>query len=296
MLDYISFFDDYGVDYALEGPNVGSNYIGVMCPWCGDTSYHGGVPRNGAHTFSCWRCGGHSLVATMRRITSLPDIEQILNKYDDGASTVLTEQRVLVHPDRKVIVPGYPLQWYHKQYLEGRRYDPEYIEREYHVKGTPPGKDSPRIYFPIEYDKEIVSYQGRAISKDAYLRYLTASPDEEKIFHKSLLYNIDNCTSDTVVMVEGVFDAIRLGKYDVCASFGTSFMLEQLLLLRGYKRIFMLYDSELPAQEKAKKAGAMITNISGGQVYNLTLPSGDPDDLSNDDAEMLMNDLRRKVY
>ena len=45
MLDYITLFEDYGVDYATEGPNVGNNYIGIMCPWCGDTSYHGGVPK-----------------------------------------------------------------------------------------------------------------------------------------------------------------------------------------------------------------------------------------------------------
>jgi hypothetical protein len=32
MLDYLSLFEDYGIDYATEGPNVGNNYIGVMCP------------------------------------------------------------------------------------------------------------------------------------------------------------------------------------------------------------------------------------------------------------------------
>ena len=108
----------------------------------------------------------------------------------------------------------------------------------------------------------------------------------KKRFHKHVLYNIDNCKSDTVVMVEGIFDVMRLGKYDVCASFGTSFMAEQLLLLKPYKRIFMLYDSEGPAQEKAKKAANMITNITRGEVYNVNLGTGgDPDDLSNEDAE-----------
>lgn len=295
MLDYISLFEDYGVDYATEGPNVGNNYIGIMCPWCGDTSYHGGVPKNGQHKFSCWRCGGHSLEATLSRLTGIKDIQAVLSKYDDGASLLQTEQRILVHPERKVLVPGNELEWYHKKYLESRHYDPEYIIREYKVRGTTP-PDTPRVYFPIFYNGEVVSYQGRAINKDAYLRYMTAPPDEEKVFHKSILFNIDNCTNDTVVMVEGVFDALRLGKHDVCASFGTSFMPEQLLLLKPYKRIFMLYDSEIPAQEKAKKAANMIANISGGEVYNVNLGEGDPDELSDEDARKLMNDLRRKVY
>jgi hypothetical protein len=297
MLDYLTFFEDYGIDYATEGPNVGNNYIGVMCPWCGDTSYHGGVPKNGQHKFTCWRCGGHSLEATLSRMTGLKDIQSILSKYDDGASTFNTEQRVLVHPERKVVVPGGDLEWYHRKYLEKRRYDPDYLIREYKVKGTTPtSEQGTRVYFPIYYGGEVVSYQGRSIRDDAYLRYLTASPDEEKVFHKSILFNLDNCKSETIVMVEGVFDALRLGKYDVCATFGTGFMPEQLLLLKPYKRIFMLYDSEIPAQEKAKKAANMIANISGGEVYTVNLGEGDPDELSDDDAKKLMNDLRRKVY
>ena len=51
MIDYISLFEDYSVDYALEGSNIGNNYIGLHCPWCDDTSYHGGVPRGGTRAF-----------------------------------------------------------------------------------------------------------------------------------------------------------------------------------------------------------------------------------------------------
>lgn len=298
MIDYISLFEDYSVDYALEGSNIGNNYIGLHCPWCDDTSYHGGVPRGGYKSFSCWRCGSHSLEATLSRMMGLKNISEILAKYEDDSIQVQTQDRHLIYPDRKVIVPGAELQWYHKTYLENRRYDSEFVEKEFGVKGTDPlSKEGPRVYFPIVYQKEIVSYQGRSIRKDAKYKYLVASPDYEKRFHKHVLYNIDNCKSDTVVMVEGIFDVMRLGKYDVCASFGTSFMAEQLLLLKPYKRIFMLYDSEGPAQEKAKKAANMITNITRGEVYNVNLGTGgDPDDLSNEDAEKLMKDLKGRIY
>lgn len=299
MIDFISLFDDYSVDYALEGPNVGNNFIGIHCPWCGDSSYHGGVPRNGNSRFSCWRCGGHSLEATLERVMGVKNIHEVLGKYEDSMNTNMSlPERVLIHPERKVRVPGGALQWYHKKYLERRRYDPDKIVLDYKVLGTEPTeKGGARLYFPITHKNEVVSYQGRAITPNAYYRYMTASPDEEKVFHKSILYNLDSCNSDMVVMVEGVFDAMRLGKEDVCASFGTSFMPEQLLHLKPYSRVFMLYDSEGPAQEKAKKAASMIANITDGDVYNLDLGTGgDPDDLSNDDAVALMKELRRRTF
>ena len=43
---------------------------------------------------------------------------------------------------------GAELQWYHKTYLENRRYDSEFVEKEFGVKGTDPlSKDGPRVYF-----------------------------------------------------------------------------------------------------------------------------------------------------
>ena len=52
MIDYLQLFDDYAVDYALEGKNFGNNFIGIHCPWCNDSSYHGGVPKDGSEKFS----------------------------------------------------------------------------------------------------------------------------------------------------------------------------------------------------------------------------------------------------
>lgn len=298
MIDYISLLEDYSVDYSLDGANVGNTYIGLHCPWCDDTGYHGGVPRAGYRSFSCWKCGSHSVEAALSRILGIRNIAEILAKYEDDSIQVQSRDRHLIYPDRKVIVPGGKLEWYHKKYLAGRRYDPDIVERDFSIQGTEPlSSEGPRVYFPIVYNKEVISYQGRSIRKETKYKYLVASPDYEKRFHKSMLYNIDNCTDDTVVMVEGIFDVMRLGKYGVCASFGTSFMPEQLLLLKPFKRIFMLYDSEGPAQEKARKAGAMITNITRGDVYNIDLGTGgDPDDLSNDDAVKLMADLRRRSF
>lgn len=297
MINYLELFNDYNVDYALEGKNVGSEFIGVHCPFCGDTSYHGGVPRDGSHAFSCWRCGSHNIYDALNYILGVPNSFNILASYTDDTPQLHTENKKKHTTVNTVHVPGETIKWYHRKYLEQRRYDPDELIQKYHITGTAPGSTyGKRIYFPIIYKNEIVSYQGRSIDKNPYLKYLTAEPEKEKVFHKHILFNYDNATSDFIVLTEGLFDALRLGD-GACATFGTNFMREQLLLLRPYNRIFLLYDNEFFAQQKAVKAIQNITNICTGSVYQIsTDTTGDPDDLSNDDAKYLMNELRRTYY
>ena len=184
-------------------------------------------------------------------------------------------------------MPGVALNWNHKEYLEKRRYDPDYIETVYGVKGTDwTHRYGARIYVPIIFKNELVSYQGRYIgSNPDALRYITAKPENERRFHKHILYNFDNCRGDRIVLVEGIFDAWRLGA-GACATFGTSFMDEQLLLLKPFRRVYFLYDSEPEAQAKAKKAVQTIQPLLNGKAYLVDLGTGgDPDDLTQNDAE-----------
>jgi len=88
MIDYIKLFDDYNVDYATEGKNVGRDFIGLHCPWCGDSSYHGGVPKNGSEVFRCWRCGGHGLKQSLSIIMGIREIDMVLDNYRDSVEIV----------------------------------------------------------------------------------------------------------------------------------------------------------------------------------------------------------------
>ncbi len=293
MIDYISLFEDYGVEYALEGPNVGTQFIGVLCPWCSDVSFHGGFPRNGAERYTCWRCGTHSVKATLTRLTGVRDIEQILKGYDDGMSHVVKSTKEY-REDFTVTVPGGPLAQYHKNYLVGRRYDPEYLEAKYFLRGTHPlSSEGNRIYAPVIFRNEIVSYQGRAIN-GATPKYKAAHPSQEKLSHKHTLYNIDNCKSDFIVLVEGVYDVFRLGD-NSAATFGTAFSEHQIVLAKDYDRVFMLYDSEGDAQQRAKDASQLIATLVK-DVAIVDIGEGDPDDLSDDDARALMKDLGGKIF
>lgn len=296
MIDYIRLLDDYGAPYALEGPNVGTQFIGVNCPWCDDDSFHGGLPRNGMERYTCWRCGGHNVKYTLSRILGIPNIEEILRLYDDGfVSDVVTREVDTYRPDYTVVMPGGPLEWYHRKYLESRRYDPSFLERKYGLTGTHPLSDyGSRVYAPIYHKGELVSFQGRAVMKGVEPKYMAARPSEERMLHKHVLYNQDNCTKDFIVLVEGVYDVFRLGD-NAAATFGTAFSPHQLLHVKQYDRVFMLYDSEGDAQARAKDAAGLMATLVP-DVAIVDIGQGDPDDLGDDDAAKLMAEIGRKVF
>jgi DNA primase len=135
-----------------------------------------------------------------------------------------------------------------------------------------------------------VSFQGRDITNKQKTRYKACNKEDEAVFHKDILYNLDNCQKETIVVVEGIFDAVRIGN-DCAATFGTEWTIEQFILLRNrFKRIFVIYDNEREAQNKAIKL-AMGLNALGKDVENFKLDGGDPADLSPDDVLCLRKEL-----
>lgn len=304
--DLTSFCDAQNVMYVVEGKNVSSSgeYLGINCPFCGDTGFHGGW-RYADAGFTCWRCGYHSTKDLLQMlIPGHPHPYTVLNQYGgvDNQAAVTKLMEHSVKPELKINydlvaldLPGTTMDWYHRQYLAERGYDADKLEVDYHLLGTTPAyKYGSRIVIPIYYQNSVVSWQTRAIDKRSSLRYITAKPEEERIFHKHLLYNIDKCVGDSVIVVEGVFDVFRLGPNNVCASFGTSFLPEQLLHLKNKRRVFMLFDTDdLRAQQKARTAASMLQSLGVQEVYNVDLGAGqgDPGDLDDDQASYLVKQL-----
>lgn len=288
--DALQFCIDYDIPYYTEGKNVTEGWVNIQCPLCEDAFNHGGFnPEKGY--YHCWRCGGHSLKYIVWVLTKEKDTDKIIEEYSDEITVKRKEEKekpIVTHVD----MPGEDLQWYHKAYLRSRNFNPEYLEQKYYLKGTTPSfKFGPRIYTPIYYNGDLVSYQGRSIKEDdSDIKYLTAASDKEKILHKDILFNLDNCIKDYIVVVEGVYDVFRLGD-NSCASFGISFTQKQLQLLSQYKRIYFVYDTEERAQKAAEKAGGTIALFSNSYVEQITLDGSDPGDMSDEDAEALMKEL-----
>jgi hypothetical protein len=180
----------------------------------------------------------------------------------------------------------------HCQYLEERRLNPSWLADNFGVcalDGRFPFPYQYRIFFPIYNRKgELCTYQMRTIEKNNKYRYLAARPENEKERIKTLLYGEHFCHYyDTVVVVEGLFDALRLwsvGIKSLCV-FGKSVTKTQIDQLIPYSRKFLLFDSESETQSQAKKLCHELSLLSGSPCGNIELES------SNDPAEASEQEL-----
>lgn len=291
MIDIQRFLDDYNIDYATSGKNVASGFININCPHCEDKSKHGGFPKNGS-IYLCWRCGRHDIAETLSLITGISkkDIISIKKQYNNYIES--NEEQYEYH-NETILVPGGKLTKQHKDYLFGRNFDADFLERKYDLRGTLATRDlyAYRIITPIYYKQRIVSYQGRDFTGKQELRYVTCKPEFEIIHHKKILFNMDNATSDKVIVVEGTYDAFRFGDNTV-ATMGTGYTREQVsLLAKTYDEIYTMFDPEIDAQNRAKQ---LLTDLSmaGKKVMNIRLDSGDPAEQTEETVREIKKDLK----
>lgn len=181
----------------------------------------------------------------------------------------------------------------HREYLRSRGFNPEWLEEKYGLLGTGPvGDYANRIIIPIIVNGVLVSYQGRIISDNPVApKYKACLKHLEAVHHKQILYNIDNATQDTLVVVEGAADVWKLGDGAV-ATFGTKFRWPQVSIMAGFKRVFVLFDPEEQAQRQALKIIDALVSL-GVQAFRVNLKKGDPGNMPDDQAKRLMYELER---
>jgi DNA primase len=144
-----------------------------------------------------------------------------------------------------------------------------------------------RLLFPIhDLRGRAVGFGGRLLGPGEP-KYLN-SPETE-IFHKGKqLYNLHLAKmpirkEETVILVEGYFDVIRLvlaGVEHVVAPLGTALTADQAILLKRFvKEATLLYDSDRAGLQATFRAGDELLR-HGFRVRVATLPPGeDPDSL-----------------
>lgn len=113
---------------------------------------------------------------------------------------------------------------------------------------------------------------------------------------KNLLFNFDNAikrTKDYVILVEGVFDAMRLHMwgFNVVALLGTKLSKHNRnLLLSNFDTIYVCLDNDLKDDNKnpGQDAAQLLVEIleDNIDVYNIVLPPGkDPDECTKDEFQ-----------
>jgi hypothetical protein len=180
----------------------------------------------------------------------------------------------------------------HEKYLIKRKFDPSILKEQWGLQGTTymSGEWNWRIIFPI-LDKmgDVVSYGGRAIGEGVHPKYKLPLDEQMKVDPRQLLYGIHK-VKNSVVIVEGPADVWRLGPGAV-ATLGINWKKEQALILKNFPRRFIMFDPEYEAQKEARDLAKWLGMYSG-ETEIISDISTDPGDMSQEDADALMRELK----
>lgn len=302
MFDIIGFCTHYDLEYAPGDP-----WVKVSCPWCGNESSKGGEKLYGAvnavsEGFTCFRCGGKHLFAYLRKVlpNGLEPETEVWNWRHGDLSNLSGKAS---HSAKLNLPTSSELSQHHKNYLISRKFDPEYLVNQYGISGTGIGTHfrasngksidvSWRILIPVlDAGKRAISWQARAISKNAELRYI-GCPDCDSIqSYKDSLYGIHLTRNDVLGIVEGVFDQWRMGPGWV-STMGIGVSQQQIKAMAQWKRVVVCFDSEPQAQKIAHEIGANLASIGVRcDIVDLELCERDAGDLSESEARDINKEL-----
>jgi hypothetical protein len=272
---------------------VNDGWININCPLCGDMSFHGGFNIAGDY-YHCFKCGGSGLDFILRRLLGIgsDDVADIRHRFDFSHAIVQQLNKKKESKVSTVVMEGRELSKVDRKYLLSRKFDPDYLIEKYGIKsGGIAGTWKFRIMIPIYFDGKLISYQARDTTGKQIPRYKNCSIEQSIIDPKRVFYNMDNCKGNRAIVVEGVFDAWRLGDGFI-ASFGTSLSAGQIKLLASrYKNVVFLFDPEAEAQRRARKYGALLSSLGlEVDVVDTELPY-DPGDMTEGDANNLRKEL-----
>lgn len=291
MTSFEQILINYNIHYKTEGHHhCRSGWIQFDCPFCGKgtNKYHMGYSLDGRFA-NCWRCGHHSLASTIAELTGL----SIKSKQLQSVVKSLPSEKIeIVERRGKLELPNTgKLLKQHKEYLRSRGFDNiEELETLWNIKGI--GIDANlawRIFLPIYYNGEVVSWTTRSISKETKRRYIGAAAHQEIIDKTHLLYG-QHYARHAVIVCEGPFDVWKIGPGAV-GTFGLNFSQQQILQLLKYPVRYICMDNEIVAQQRARGLADMLS-LYPGDTYNIQLDSKDAGSASEKELKRLRRLVR----
>jgi len=301
-MKFTQLLDDYNIEYMTEGnKHCTPGWINLHCPFCaGSRNYHLGynIEKNFC---TCWRCGVHRtedvLIALLH--VSRREARNLMRQYGGYSSPRPTSIKPRVK-NFKFPSNCEQMKKPHRSYLIQRKFNPEQLERDWNLMGAGPISLLDRKYYkhriiiPIRWGGKIVSFQGRDITGKSEIRYKACPQDRELTPHQTILYGKQETWGDIGICVEGVTDVWRLG-FSSFATFGISFTPSQVRnIARHFTRVIILFDDDPQAQEQAKKLMGEL-RFRGVETWKENI-IGDPASLSQEDANILVKELTRRIY
>lgn len=299
LISIIDFLEDRGVDYSTAGTkNVSAGWIGTSCLFCGDRSNHLGINLEN-NLISCFKCGKKgsilNLIQEVDRCSYRKAKETALKFVCSDFSHLIKKERN--HAETTMFPAGTSSNFLpiHDAYLMKRRYDRKFLEHKYDIQAIGPTCDDWkfRVLIPVYLNHDIVTYVARDVSGKAEIPYKNCPAEKCVMQVKDVLYGIDNVKEGgTGIIVEGLFDAWRIGTGALC-SFGTQYTANQLALLANKRlsKVCVMFDQD--ATSKGRELAHTVSSVVS-DVELILLDEGDPDDLTEDEVWQLRRDLNLK--
>jgi hypothetical protein len=277
--------EELGIECRREGhEHCRPGWIQLDCPFCSKEWFHFRLGYNIAKKYAnCWACGFKRMPDVLAEATGEP-VKKFLALFKEVESPKFKGQ--LHTGTLRLPTSVVPLKEAHKVYLRSRKFDPDILTDKWGVMGTDFDSTLPwRIFIPIVYRGEVVSWSTRRITDDNDRRYHNAAKWMEKLPRKELLYGEDFIRTRSVIAVEGFFDVWRIGEGAV-ATMTTSYSRAQIAKLSKYPRVTVCFDNEPTAQERADRLVSELS-VFGGEYYKVVLDAKDPSASSSEEIREL---------
>jgi len=305
LFDIIKYLQSRNIHYDPEGKNVSDGWIGIKCLWpgCADTSNHLGINLT-AKTISCWVCGKKGSLLNLILLIDSCTVKQAFKTIKKFSyADILTDRKKSLTEHHKTSINDFQLPSeaknelfdLHRDYLTNRGLDAEYVFNKYKLKSIGPvGKYCNRILIPYYYQNKLMTFSTRDATGQTNT-YIHCPKELSPSSPKKMLYNFDT-VKDTIVIVEGAFVVFKLGD-GVVATSGSQWTMLQVYLchLLTLKRVFILFDAEIKAQEQAVRLASALSCLID-HVEILSLAEGDLDNLTNNEVVSFRKEIFGKIF
>lgn len=280
-----------------------SKIYNFRCPYCGDSQRYKNKSRGYLYSikdtfnYKCHNCGKSSSFSTfLKDIDSTLYDEYIFEKFKSGGRKELKlvkQKEIILEQDstKKYFdlpsIDSLNKEHFARYYVESRNIPTEKIKTLYYCENfkewTNSQKytfknikyDEPRIIIPLVYKGSIFGYQGRSLSKNSKIKYITILLNE----NLPKVYGIDDIDwNKNVYVIEGPIDSMFIP--NSIAMVGADFNVN---LLNNHTQIdfTFVYDNERRNKEIISRMEKTIEEGHSIVIWPLDLKSKDVNDMIN---------------
>lgn len=221
----------------------------INCEQCGNSNKSVAINHYfDKFTYYCFACG-HTEIRSKGKLT-LAELTR-LNELNEEASN-FRDTEIVLPSDFTTDIPLVGRLWLYSGGISSSTW------REY---GIGYSESLKRVILPVFNDEgRLIWYQCRAVEKGQKPKYIQPSSDKSKVVFKG---KNNKHTTDTIIIVEDILSAIRVGKqFNVISILGTKLSSWHINYLSKYSRVITWLDSDRAGQTGAyeiRKSLSLVT-------------------------------------